>query len=229
MSDPTIEGRILLALQALQNDPKLNLRRAAEIYKVGRIILWRRQKGIQSRSDWIPKSRKLSDLEEQIIVQFILDLDSRGFPPRLRGVEEVANRLLLENPGTPLIFRIQTVSLKVLDLNTTAQDKQQLLADRNASPIGKCWASNFVRRHKELKTRFFRKYHYQRAKCEDPTAIRNWLRLVENTIAKYGIRSDEIYNFDETGFLMGMIASGMVVTGTDRRGRPKSVQPRNRE
>ncbi|KAJ0125595.1 Uncharacterized protein HZ326_31302 [Fusarium oxysporum f. sp. albedinis] len=154
MSDPNIEGRILLALQALQNDPKLKLRRAAEIYKVGRMILWRRQKGIQSRSDWVPTSRKLSDLEEQIIVQFILDLDSRGFPPRLRGVEEMANRLL---------------------------------ADRNASPVGKHWASNFVRRHKELKTRFFRKYDYRRAKCEDLTAICNWFRLMENTIAKYGI------------------------------------------
>jgi hypothetical protein len=52
---------------------------------------------------------------------------------------------------------------------------------------------------------------------------------VANTIAKYGIRSDDIWNFDDTGFLMGMIASGMVVTGTDRRGRPKSVQPGNRE
>jgi hypothetical protein len=196
MPDPNIEGRILLALQALQNDPELKLRRAAEIYKVGRMMLWRRQKGIQSRRDWIPESRKLSDLEEQIIVQFILDLDSRGFPPRLRGVEEMANRLL---------------------------------ADRDAPPVGKRWASNFVKRQKELKTRFFRRYDYQRAKCEDPTIIRNWFRLVENTIAKYGVRSDEIYNFDETGFMMGVIASGMVVTGTERRGRPKSVQPGNRE
>jgi hypothetical protein len=39
MSDPNIEGRILLALQALQNDPKLKLRRAAEIYHVGRMML----------------------------------------------------------------------------------------------------------------------------------------------------------------------------------------------
>ncbi|RKK57106.1 hypothetical protein BFJ69_g17585 [Fusarium oxysporum] len=102
MSDPNIEGKILLALQALQNDPKLKLRRAAEIYKVGRMILWRRQKGIQSRSDWVPTSRKLSDLEEQIIVQFILDLDSRGFPPRLRGVEEMANRLLADRNASPV-------------------------------------------------------------------------------------------------------------------------------
>ncbi|CVL09158.1 related to transposase [Fusarium mangiferae] len=104
-----------------------------------------------------------------------------------------------------------------------------LLADRDAPAVGKRWASNFVKRHKELKTRFFRRYDYQRAKCEDPIIIRNWFKLVENTIAKYAIRPDEIYNFDETGFMMGVIASGMVVTGTDRRGRPKAVQPGNRE
>jgi hypothetical protein len=52
---------------------------------------------------------------------------------------------------------------------------------------------------------------------------------VANTIAKYGIRSDDIWNFDETGFMMGIIQSGMVVTGTNRRGKPKSVQPGNRE
>jgi hypothetical protein len=158
--------------------------------------LRRRQKGIQSRRDTIPNSRRLSDLEEQIIVQFILDLDSRGFPPRLRGVEDMANRLL---------------------------------ADRDAPTVGKRWASNFVGRHPNLKTRFFRKYDYQRAKCEDPTIICDWFRLVENTIAKCGITLADIYNFDETGFMMGVIASGVVVTGAERRGKAKSVQPGNRE
>lgn len=187
---------MLLALQALQNDPTLKLRRAATIYTVNPTTLWRRQKGIQSQRDITPKSRRLSNLEEQILKHFILDLDSRGFPPRLRSVKAMAD---------------------------------QLLADRDAPPVGTNWASNFVRRHPDLKTRFFRKYDYQRAKCEDPTIIRNWFMLVANIIAKYGIRSEDIYNFDETGFLMGMIASGMVVTGSERRLKPKSVQPGNRE
>jgi hypothetical protein len=104
-----------------------------------------------------------------------------------------------------------------------------LLADRDAPPVGKRWAHNFVKRQPELKTRLFRKYDYQRAKCEDPTIIRGWFRLVQNTIAKYGIRSDDIWNFDETGFMMGIIMAGMVVTGSERQGRPKSVQPGNRE
>jgi hypothetical protein len=122
MSQYNTEAKTLLALQALQNDPELSLRHAASIYEVSEPRLRRRKNGIQSRRDWIPKSRRLTNLEENIIVQFILDLDSRGFPPRLRGVEEMANRLL---------------------------------ADRDASPVGKRWASNFVRRQLDLKTRFF--------------------------------------------------------------------------
>jgi hypothetical protein len=104
-----------------------------------------------------------------------------------------------------------------------------LLADRDASPVGKRWAHNFVKRQPELKTRLFRRYDYQRAKCEDPSIIRGWFRLVQNTIAKYGIRSDDIWNFDETGCMMGVIMAGMVVAGSERQGRPKSVQPGNRE
>jgi hypothetical protein len=104
-----------------------------------------------------------------------------------------------------------------------------LLADRDASPVGKRWAYNFVKRKPERKTRLFRRYDYQRAKCENPSTIRSWFRLVHNTIAKYGIRSDDIWNVDETGFMMGIIMAGMVVTGSERQGRPKSVQPGNRE
>jgi hypothetical protein len=72
------EARLLLALQALQNNPKLKLRPTARLYQVDYYALRRRHNGIQSQRDTTPKSRKLSDLEEQIIVQFILDLDSRG-------------------------------------------------------------------------------------------------------------------------------------------------------
>lgn len=50
----------------------------------------------------------------------------------------------------------------------------QLLADRDAPPVGANWASKFVKRHEELKMRFTRRYNYQRALCEDPNVIRKW-------------------------------------------------------
>ena len=47
--------------------------------------------------------------------------------------------------------------------------------------------------------------------------------------AKYGVLDCDFYNFDETGFMMGIICAGMVVTHADRQGRGKAVQPGNRE
>jgi hypothetical protein len=139
MPESSNEAKIILALQALQNDPKLSLRKAAAIYHVDRFTLSRRRHGILSKRDTLTKSRLLSDQEEDMIVQFILDLDSRGFPSRLLYVEDIAN---------------------------------SLRANRGAPPVGKRWAHNFIKRQPELKTHKFRRYDYQRAKCEYPTIIR---------------------------------------------------------
>jgi hypothetical protein len=38
-----------------------------------------------------------------------------------------------------------------------------------------------------------------------------------------------MYNFNETGFMLGIIFPGIVVTTTDSRGRAKLAQPGNRE
>jgi hypothetical protein len=40
---------------------------------------------------------------------------------------------------------------------------------------------------------------------------------------------DDTYNFDEVGFMMGIIFAGMVVTTSDGRGKAKLAQPGNRE
>ncbi|APA08028.1 hypothetical protein SS1G_00331 [Sclerotinia sclerotiorum 1980 UF-70] len=47
--------------------------------------------------------------------------------------------------------------------------------------------------------------------------------------AKYGIQDCDFYNFDETGFMMGIIYLGIVVTSSERNGRNKAIQLDNRE
>jgi hypothetical protein len=105
----------------------------------------------------------------------------------------------------------------------------RILAERDAGHVGALWAHRFVKRQPELTSRFNRKYDYQRALCENPDVIRGWFTLVQNTIAKYGIQEADIYNFDEIGFLMGVISTMLVVTGSERRGRRKTKQPGNRK
>ena len=100
---------------------------------------------------------------------------------------------------------------------------------RGASRVGPRWASNFVQRQPELRTRWSRLYDYQRAKCEDLEVIRAWFDLFRNMVVKHGIIESDIWNFDETGFLMGQITSTLVVTSSDGRTKAKKIQPGNRE
>ncbi|KAF7575417.1 hypothetical protein PtrM4_070430 [Pyrenophora tritici-repentis] len=105
----------------------------------------------------------------------------------------------------------------------------KLLAARGTSQVGQKWPANFVKRTDSLRTCFNQAYDRQRALCEDPALIRTWFKLVEETKAKYGICDEDVYNFDEAGFIIGKITTQLVITGAERRGRPKTLQPGNRE
>jgi hypothetical protein len=93
MESSSVESRSILAIQALKKDPKLSIRDAAKIYEIPMTTLYYRRVGRQSRRDMSSNSRKLTDLEESVIIQRILDLDSRGFQPRQSDVREMANCL----------------------------------------------------------------------------------------------------------------------------------------
>jgi hypothetical protein len=72
-----------------------------------------------------------------------------------------------------------------------------------------------------------RKLHSQRALCQDPGKFRAWFKLVEDTRQKYGILDEDTYNFDETGFMMGVASTSKVVTSSDTISRAVAVQPGN--
>lgn len=96
-------------------------------------------------------------------------------------------------------------------------------------PVGKNWMSRFIKAQPELQTKWNRKFHSQRAKSEDPVAIRAWFKLVEETRQSYGISDLDTYNFDETGFMMGIAATLKVVTSSETVGRAVTIQPGDRE
>ena len=104
-----------------------------------------------------------------------------------------------------------------------------LLAKRGTQRVGKCWTDRFIARRPELCTRFSRAYDYQRALQEDPHVLDAWFRLVVNIRAKFSIQDSDFYNFDETGFMMGIVRAQMVITRSERIGKPKAIQPGNRE
>lgn len=194
------EGRIILAISAIKNHEFSSLRKAAEVFNIPESTLRRRLKGTSFRGDIRANSHKLTTSEEESLKQWILSLDKRGVPPRPAHVREMANILLSKR-------------------DTTSPP----------TTIGEKWVYNFTNRTPGLKSCFARRYNYQRAKVEDPKVLGAWFEQVNEAIQKYGIASSDIYNFDETGFAMGLIAAAKVVTRSDVPGKPFLLQPGNRE
>lgn len=163
--------------------------------------LTRRYRGTPSRADFTSPNLKLTQTEETVLIQQILSIDIYRISPTQVLVKEIAELLLAEH--------IQVVS--------AVQPK-----------IGQYWVYCFINQYSELKSQYNRKYNYQRAKYEDPEIIQAWFLLVQNTIAKYRIADKDIYNFDKTGFQIGVIATAKVVTAA-KKACTDSIQPGNWE
>ena len=126
-------------------------------------------------------------------------LDIRGALPRPCHVREMAQMILDTENSTP------------------------------SRPIGKNWVTEFTKRRPEIKTRFARKISRQRILCEDPGVINTWFVELQRVKDQYGIQDEDIYNFDKTGFAMGLIATTKVVSRAEMPGKPWLIQPGNRE
>ena len=98
METQSKEARMTLAIDAMRKSPNLSLRSTARTYRVPYSTLSTRINGHTALSERRPASHKLTEIEEEVLIRYILDLDSRGFAPRLAGVEDIAN-LLLKSRG----------------------------------------------------------------------------------------------------------------------------------
>jgi hypothetical protein len=194
------EGRIEFAIQAIKNHTIASIREAARVFDVPRTTLQDRLKGAIHKPIQRPNNMKLNPIEEDSLENWILDLDSRGKAPSHTMVKDMANILLAER-----LHHGKTIT------------------------VGKNWVYEYIKRRDTLKSRFSRRYNAQRALCEDPKVIKEWFQLLANKIAEYGILDDDIYNFDETGFAMGITSTSKVITGRDFYGKRKLLQPGNRE
>ena len=193
------EGRILLAIKAIQNGQIPSVAAAARSFDVPRSTLRARLTGRTNRSDARPNGHKFTETEEESIQDWLISMDSRGGALTVEMLRDMAN-LLLQRRG-----------------NDTPQT------------VSKNWPTQYLKRHPGLTSRFSRKYDYQRALMEDPKVIMEWFNLFQKTVIKYGVLSDDIYNFDESGFAMGISATTKVITQSFYTGRRGVLQAGNRE
>ena len=81
MSVHTQEGRIILAIKAIRTTKNLSTQAAAKTYNVPRMTLVDRMKGRIAKPEIRNARHNLTPSEEETLIRYILDLDTRGFPP----------------------------------------------------------------------------------------------------------------------------------------------------
>jgi hypothetical protein len=117
------ETRINLAIQALQLKRFPSPWAAAKAYNVSKNTLQRRIDGTPPKSDATPPNEKLSEIEKEVLIHRIIDMDERGFSPKLNDVADIANVLISEDTR------------------------------RGRDPVGKNWPNKFVHRTPSIRTR----------------------------------------------------------------------------
>ena len=93
--------------------------------------------------------------------------------------------------------------------------------------VGKNWVSNLIKYCTELQCCYFRCYNHEQAKCENIRVIQNWFKTLRNTITEHEILTEDIYNFNETEFVMRLCAIIKIITSVEHYSQIKLLQSEN--
>ncbi len=195
------EGRLITAISALQRTQFQSGRKAAKAYFVTRTTLQNRLNGIPPRLGQRSKFRLLSEIEEEVLISWIYSMEIRGFPPYLIDVKRMAQSLIDARGTLPPPPR-----------------------------IGKNWLYKWLNKHDDLDKRLIRSLDSQRFQQQDPRIIAAHFERVRSIKEEHSILDCDTYNFDETGFAMGVAHAGSAkVVTTASVCRACAIQPGNRE
>jgi hypothetical protein len=180
-----IELSIENTLVAMAREENPNIRHFAREFGVPYSRLLNRHKGRDSRSNRVPTNRLLSEAEESALCRYIEILDNHDLSPTPRLVEKAANSILREG-RSPLLTPPPT--------------------------IGGHWINRFFNRHPEYKIQRIRAIDVDRKKAHEPAIIQDWFSRLKKVIEEHGIHESDIWNFDETGFNIGIGRDQWIVT-----------------
>ncbi|EED15788.1 pogo transposable element, putative [Talaromyces stipitatus ATCC 10500] len=166
----------------------------------------------------------------------IYEIPRTTLQDRLNGIQQ--RSLVRANSHKLTQYEEESLVKWVLDLDrrglpprhSLVREMANYILSQHGKPqVGKNWITKLIKRRPEIDSKFARKYNYERAKCKDPKIIQEHFDRVQAAISEYGILPEDIFNFDETSFAMGLCATAKVITGSDRYAQPKLLQPGNRE
>ncbi len=181
----SIEVRLLEALNTLYTQTLPNVTQAARDFNVPYQRLLARFYGVQSKQDRPASGRKLTDVEELAVCQYLNQLDKMGTSARLSMLVGCANSIL-----------------RAREADSTTQPPT----------ISAAWSKRFLRRHPEYKMKKQQSLEIARKNSHDPEHILWWFAQYSKVRLENGIADEDVWNFDETGFRIGVGKSQWIIT-----------------
>jgi hypothetical protein len=184
-----IDDQIDQALESIRDIEKPNYKQLAREKNLPYQRLLARSKGRTTRSQRPSSTYKLSEAQNSALYDYITRLDELGIYVRLPMIVACANYLLQRSHDGPG-------------------------PPPSANPR---WAKRWLKRNPELHLRRQRSLNLNRAIAHDKEAIFGWFDGLIKIIELYGITTTDTWNFDETGFRIGISKDQWVVTFEPRR------------
>ncbi|PPQ86722.1 hypothetical protein CVT24_012473, partial [Panaeolus cyanescens] len=142
--------------------------------------LARWDEGGQTREDAAAERAWLSPAEEEVVVDFVLDMASRGFPLSHRRVKDHVDSICEVKYSGP-----------------------NAIKDFPRTGVGKGWTARFMLRHADrLRMARSSPLEVKRSRAVNSHANDIWWEILGSTISEYDIKPHNIYGADECGVLM---------------------------
>ncbi len=184
------ERDIQKALNHHESDPSLKFTKLAELYDVPYHRLVARAKGRGTRANSGGHNKALSDDQETALCRIIDRLEDDGINCRVSMIGSIANFIL-----------------------RNAHDDPESLPPTVSSN----WPTRFLDRREEYRIRISKPLAFDRSFAHDPEVIQEWYNGFRRTLAEFGVNWKDIWNFDETGFSIGIGGEQRIVTRKKNR------------
>ena len=170
--------------QEIEAGKKVCVAAKARKYRVPKDRVHRRLKGIGPRGGRRPANTKLSIIQEASLLQYIHALDGIGQSIRLDQVSSTANAILQHN----------------------------YIENSPVPVVGRHWSGRFLERYPELRKAKQKPLELERKLAHDPAVLENWFERFRQLRERFSVQDEDIWNFDETGFQIGVGKSQWIVT-----------------
>lgn len=196
-----VEARIKEAIDALRTRQKFSRRAIATEFNVPEERLRSRLNGHPPKSEVRGLHNRALTTDQDLALRLYLQkLDQMGAPARLHMIQQTANKILRQDDKTP----------------------------PERPPLDSQWAKRWLKRQPGLFKVRRKPLAAGRKNAHDLELLGAHLNRYEEICNKYGIQPSDRWNFDETGFRVGMGRNDWIVTMDPER-RAYSKNPENRQ